>query len=84
MQEYKDEEEQVIVLRCGGEEQKQDWGNMTKAPGPPSPGAYHHPVPTVTMVWEALCRKLKSKRNRSGYWRVWREYTRVLGGMFVE
>ena len=84
MQEYKDEEEQVIVLRCGGEEQKQDWGNMTKAPGPPSSGAYHQSVPTVTMVWEALCRKPESKRNRSGYWTVWREYTRVLGVMFVE
>ena len=57
---------------------------MTKAPGPPSSGAYHHPVPTVTMVWEALCRKPESKRNRSGYWTVWREYTRVLGVMFVE
>ena len=67
-----------------GREQKQELGNVTKAPGPPSPGAYHHPVPTVTMVWEALCRKLESKRNRNAYWRVWREYTRVLGVMFVE
>ena len=27
-----------------GREQKQEPGNMTAAPGPPSPGAYHHPV----------------------------------------
>ena len=47
-----------------GREQKQEPGNMTKAPGPPSSGAYHHPVPTVTMVWEALCRKPESKRNQ--------------------
>ena len=67
-----------------GREWKQDWGNVTKAPGPPSPGAYHHSLPTVTMVWDALCRKLESKRNRSGYWRVWREYTRVLVVLFVE
>ena len=67
-----------------GREQKQEPGNMTTAPGPPSPGAYHHPVHTVTMVWDALCRKLELKRNRNAYWRVWREYARVLGVMFVE
>ena len=64
MHEYKNEEEQVVLLRCGGEEWKQDWGNVTKAPGPPSPGAYHHSVPIVTVVWDALCRKLESKEKQ--------------------
>ena len=47
-----------------GREQKQEPDYVTKAPGPLSPGAYYHPVPTVTLVWDALCRKLESKRNR--------------------
>ena len=47
-----------------GREQKQERGDMIKAPGPLSSGAYHHPVHTVTLVWDALCRKMKSKRNR--------------------
>ena len=47
-----------------GREQKQEPGYVTKAPRPLSPGAYHHPVPTVTLVWDALHRKLESKRNR--------------------
>ena len=67
-----------------GWEQKQELGNLTKAPGPPLLGAYHHPIHTVTIVWDALCRKLKSKRNRSWYWRVWREYTTVFCVIFLE
>ena len=47
-----------------GREQKQEPGNVTKAPGPLSPEAYHHFVHTVTSVWDTLCRKLESKRNR--------------------
>ena len=68
----------------GWEQKQEELGNLTKAPGPPLLGAYHHPVHTVTMVWDALCRKLKSKRNRSWYWRVWREYKTVFCVIFVE
>ena len=54
----------MVVLKRGGEGTEAGMGVCAKAPGPPSSGAYHHPVHTVTMIWDALCRKLESKRNR--------------------
>ena len=47
-----------------GGNRSRNGGGVIKAPGPLSSGAYHHPVHTVTLVWDVLCRKLKSKRNR--------------------
>ena len=60
----REEEEQVVVLRCGGEGTEAGMGVRVKAPGPPSFRPYHPPVYTVTMIWDALCRKLESRRNR--------------------